>query len=380
MSSFACGVSREPFDAIVVGNGFAGLMGALSLTRQAALRGVSLRVALVGPEGNQFFTPGLYEAIESDDPALACIPFSARLPRSITFIEGKGRVHALPSASSGCWEVKVESHVSSPRTLRSPHVLLATGALRGRTESLSPLASWHDWQRLREGLRAAGRVSVVGGGVSGVELAASLACALPSARITLRERRDSLLTGAPSALKHVCRLALERMGIECVLGQSGDVPEADVSLDARGPWNDISRLENLLGPAFAPLLAKGAFDPETFCLRVTPTLQVPLEEGLWALGDLAQFPDAAPSAQAAVQLAHQWAASVLRVRAGAQPFPARVLDLGIVVRLGPRQAAGVVRIPGRGAHVLTGVAAQAAKAAVRVKYLAELALAGRGFF
>jgi NADH dehydrogenase FAD-containing subunit len=369
----------EPYDAIVVGNGFAGVVGALSLTRQAALRGVALRVALIGPDSAQFFTPGLYEAIESDDPTLASISLPGRLPRSVEYIEGTGRLEAMPSMASGAWQVRVESPPFASRLLRASHVLLATGALRGRSKSLDPLTSWNDWLQLRGRLRAARSVIVVGGGVSGVELAASLRSALPSpsVRVTLVERNETILMGLPEAFTRACRSILQELGVAIITGRTADLPDADVSLDARGPWNEASRLETLLGPAYAPISHQGGFEADTLRVRVMPTQRVPAEEGLWALGDLAHLPGTASSAQAATQLAHQWAATVLRVRAGERPFKARVLDLGLVLRLGPHHAVGLVRVPGLGPRVVTGAVAQGLKATVRAKYFAELALAGR---
>ena len=198
------------------------------------------------------------------------------------------------------------------------------------------------------------RVAVVGGGATGVELAAELYNAAKALRhyglevfdesrleVTIIEAGPRILPGLPEALAEAARAQLEALGVKVLVGRrvvevtgdavitaQGDRIQADIRVWAagvRGPdvLKDIAGLEHT--PANQ--------------LLVRPTLQTTMDDRIFAIGDCCSCIDAQtgrpipPRAQAAHQMASVTYDNLLRLMDGRDLIPMVYHDYGSLVSL-----------------------------------------------
>lgn len=220
---------------------------------------------------------------------------------------------------------------------------------------------------------------IVGGGATGVELAAELSGAadeiasygmqlrrlgLPL-RITVLEAGDTLLAGLPREIAAHARADLLGRGVDvrtgakvaevradCVLLKDGERLAADLAVWAAGVQGPLV-LEGL----------DGLETNERRQLRVRTTLQTTVDDDIFALGDCAccqpdpERPPVPPRAQAAQQQAQLLARSLKRRLAGRPPLPFRYHDRGTIVSLGREQAVGSMRTGAGRRYTIGGLGA-----------------------
>jgi dihydrolipoamide dehydrogenase len=254
------GGEAERFDAVVIGAGAGGLTVAFGLAR------IGRRVALA--EGG---------AVGGDCTNVGCIPsktlldLAARLRASglepgseawaaaaadalvevrrrrdalrehetaqlerepgLTLLRGRARL-----TSEGLVEVAVGE---GTRRLRSPRVVLATGAraLRIELPGLPPERVWTNHE-LFEATAPPAHLAVLGGGPIGVEMATAFARL--GSRVTLVEALPRLLSGSEPEASAIVEAALRRLGVDVRVGVRAVGFEADggtlrlASADAAG--------------------------------------------------------------------------------------------------------------------------------------------------
>ncbi|WP_170403454.1 NAD(P)/FAD-dependent oxidoreductase [Ruegeria arenilitoris] len=270
------------------------------------------------------------------------------------------------------------------RTLNYDHLVMALGSeprtfgIPGIEENCFFLDTLHQAHRYRDALfehclridtapDAAQKqlhISVIGGGATGVELAAELTQAIrhltrygfdafdpeKNVKVRLIEAAPRLLPVLDEKLSKKAQTRLEELGVEvrtsCKVQKV--LPGGSIQLD-----DDIclqSDITAWVAGIGAPDSLNKLFEEEslnTGFLAVRETLQVENAEGIWALGDCARLVDAGvgrplpPKAQVASQQAEHLATELCRVLlSSAKPRPFRHQDRGSLVNLGGHSTIG----------------------------------------
>lgn len=231
-------------------------------------------------------------------------------------------------------------------------VVITSGAVpapppvEGAADNAWQLGSAGDAIALRERLASAGSVVIVGGGATGVQLAAEIVSRHPDRQVTVIEAGPRLLPGEPRRLGHGAARILRTARVDVRIATpvesvtASGVRLADgTSLDGVVLWAGGWR------PTGAALLPTAPVTNGR--LRVDPDLQVVGHPGIFAAGDVAHHLDVAGrplpmSAQIAVQAgAAAGRNAVTWSRSGHTRRP-RLLELGRVVQMGA--ASGVARV------------------------------------
>lgn len=242
-------------------------------------------------------------------------------------------------------------------------------------------------------------IAIVGGGATGVELAAELTGAageiasygrelrrlgLPL-RISLIEAGDRLLASVPQGLGRKAGEDLAARGVDIrvqakvaevcadsVLLKGGERIAADLVVWAAG----------VQGPEVLEKL-DGLVTNDRRQLLVRPTLQTTVDDDIFAFGDCASCtpgPDdkpVPPKAQAAQQQALLLTRSLQRRLAGKPPLRFSYRDRGTIVSMGPEQALGEVRTAHGRRYVLRGIRARFGYWLLYRRHLAVLVGAAR---
>jgi NADH dehydrogenase len=280
---------------LILGGGFAGVWAALAAARQRKRHGAQVTISVVSPTSVFGIRPRFYE----DDLEHARIELSRVLePVGVEHIVGK----AVALDAQAC-EVALETG-----SLRYDALVLATGSALvrpaipggGLAHSVDDFAAAQALCMHLEALsRAAPRagastVVVVGGGFTGIELAAELSERLSRlfghgvARVVLVERSEHVAPEFGQRARAVIREALESLGVRCITATSVSEIGHDFVKLATGErieamtavWTGGVR-PNQLGGSVA-----GATD-SLGRVRVDANLQVLETPNIWAAGDVA---------------------------------------------------------------------------------------------
>jgi len=361
---------REPERAqiVVVGGGFGGLFTAMSLAGAGD-------VTLVGSEDHFLHTPMLYEYLSGEVEAWHIAPhYKELLDERVRFVQG-----AVTGVDFGAREVEVAGRV---RRLHYDYLVLSVGAitnfwgvegaeryampfrkirhaddLRRRMietlDRIQPDAAPQDTQR-------AATFVVVGAGASGVELSTKMADLLTDAfrrrglrgdpRVVVVEMGKEVVPGMDAGLRGLVEKELHEKRIElhtetrvvrvlprgAVIEHGGEERE----IEAAGVvWTAGVRINPLVEKLDVERNNRGQ-------IVVEPSLQVRGREGVFALGDIAFFPDVVPTLAGTAQLAFQQsslvAANVQALIDGGVPSRGRFEELGEAVSLGTETAAVLV--------------------------------------
>jgi len=207
-------------------------------------------------------------------------------------------------------------------------------------------------------------VAIVGGGATGVELAAELRHAAiqladygldgirpADMRITLVEAGPRLLPALPETISRAVEQALKSIGVEVLTGTRVREVRADALVtDRGGPIQAALKVwaAGIRAPAFLRDL-DGLATNRLNQLLVGPTLQTTLDEDIFALGDCAACPMAPddaglvpPRAQAAHQQASLLAKSLALQLRGKPLLVYRYRDFGSLVSLSQFTAVGML--------------------------------------
>jgi NADH dehydrogenase len=200
---------------------------------------------------------------------------------------------------------------------------------------------------------------VVGGGSTGVEVAAELEdllrsahrtfATLPSPRVVLVHSRSYVVPEFGERLGRYATKKLTQAGVRVVLGRRLTRVDADrVELDD-GDVIRTATVVSTVGNAPHPILKRldGALD-ERGWLKPDATLAVPGLDRIWALGDVASIVDPRTgqpmpaTAQHAVREGPHAARNILAVLAGRSPTPFTYNQQGMLVSLGRFRGVGEI--------------------------------------
>lgn len=363
-------------DHVIVGGGAGGLLLAARLGRRLGPD----RVLLIDRSVTHVWKPVLNEiGAGTRDSHQEALPYPL-LARRNRFRFAVGELSALDPAARRLTLAPIRdedgAEVVPERTVAFRRLVLATGAgtnlfgTEGAAERAFRLEDADDARRFNRRLTTAFlgaafseervlRIAIVGGGPTGVELAAEIHAAhadlLESLAgdqrfvldLTVLEMAPEILGGLPEPVTDRARAALKRLGVRLMTETTverihpngldtsdGPIP-ADLTVWAAGTQADE---------------ANTRFGLETGKLNqfvVNDRLETSGPD-IWAIGDCAQAPGPGgkplpPRAQVAAQQA-AWLADVLLDRRSG-PFVHR--ERGSLVSLGPDDTAGTVRAPGR---------------------------------
>jgi demethylphylloquinone reductase len=349
---------------VIAGGGFGGIFTALELDD-------SFDITLLSDSDHFLFKPLLYEYLSGEVEAWHIAPtYEELLDRHIKVAP------ALAAVDFSNWTVSLTNNSS----LEYDALVLALGAttnyagVPGAAEFALPFRELAHADRLRERMvaaldrippdlppqdvRSALTFAIVGGGASGVELATKMADLLQDAfrrralhgepRVLVIEMGDKLVPGMGDEIREYVEGALRESRVEAhTLTKVVKVSETSVTIEHGGAHTEIPTAAVVWvgGVQINPLI--NGFDLEKTTrglIKVHPTLQSVTHETVFALGDIAFVPDAAPTLAGTAQLALQEARLVARnvatyLHGGEELETRHFEELGEAVSLGTERAA-----------------------------------------
>lgn len=290
----------------IVGGGFGGLYCALALHRRLQRAAHRVEITLVEPRDRFTFTPLLYELLTGELQPWEISPSYQRLLAHTS-------VHLCHDWVETIDRTQRTLTLRQGNTLNYDYLVVAVGSrLRpptvvGDRGQALPFATLQDCRQLDQRLAQLEgqlrslpiQVVVAGAGASGVELACKLADRLGQrGQVVILDRRGEILRAYPERLRRAAIQALGRRGVEVRLGAAIQRVEADQVLyhyqdqPCTQPadvvvWTVGTVPHPWLGPASPKPSALGQ------CL-VLPTLQLPEDERVFVLGDMAAMPAPGP--------------------------------------------------------------------------------------
>ena len=361
---------------VIIGGGFGGIFTALDLND-------SCDITLVSDTDHFLFKPLLYEYLSGEVEAWHIAPQYDEL------LDDKVKV--IRSGVTGIDFSGGSVSLAGSETLAYDVLLLAVGAttnyagVPGAAELSIPFRLLEDADRLRQRMvealdcippnlppqdvRQALTFAVVGGGASGVELSTKMADLLNDAfarralhgepRVLLVEMGDRLVPGMGDEIRNFVEGALHQSRVEVhTLTRVVRVAADSVTIEHEGTHNEIpsAAVVWVAGVQINPLIEALALDRTARGLiRVHPTLQTTSYENVFALGDIAYVPDAAPTlagtAQLALQEARLAARNIQALTSGEKLQTKHFEELGEAVSLGTERAAVLAGGKAFGGHL-----------------------------
>ncbi len=334
---------------VILGAGYAGVRAAQTLTARLE----EMEVVLIDRHLGQEILTEMYKvAAGHREPARVEIPLHRLLPhhRNLRIVQADierldwRRREVLTSRAAIAYESLLVCLGATPEYYAVP------GA-REHALTLQYLDSAVRVRRRLERLarRGGGHVVIVGGGLTGVELASEIASGHPGRfHLTLAQAAASILPDEEPRLAAYAERVLERVDIDVRRGESvRRVGEGGVQLSSGALlpadlvlWTGGVRGNPLPQEAGLPVDGRGR-------LRVLGTLEVDGCPGIFAAGDVAAVPGPdghalPPTAQLAVQEGFRAARNIVRVMRGQEPQPLQVRILGMAASLG--RGRGIARL------------------------------------
>jgi len=349
---------------VILGGGFGGLFTALDLSGKG-------EVTLVSDEDHFLFKPMLYEYLSGEVEAWHIAPEykelleeNARVIRGVVTridlqahrvdLDGKRSLNydvlvLTLGAVTNYWGVEGAERFTLPfRTIVDANQLR-----RRMTEALDHIQPDSAPQDTRSALTFA----VVGGGASGVELSTKMADLLRDAvkrralrgepRVLVIEMTDRLVPGMGEEIRQYVEHALEKARVEVhTQTRVARVSDHTLTIEHNREETEIktSGVVWVAGVRVNPLIEGLDVEKDRRGLiLVEPTLQVRGHENVFALGDLAFYPDVAPTlagtAQLALQQSHLCARNIRAFLHGEELKSKHFVELGEAVSLGTEHAA-----------------------------------------
>lgn len=350
---------------VIVGGGFGGLFTALEL-------GSNCAVTLISDSDHFLFTPMLYEYLSGEVEQWHIAPkYRELLDEDVKVIEDNVanvdlEAQTISLKNSG------ESHPYDVLVMAVGGVTSYAG-VAGAAEHAIPFRKIADADKLRQIMvdaldhvppdlppqdtQRALTFAVVGAGASGVELATKMADLLRDAfkrralrgepRVLVIEMGDRVVPGMGDELRELVNDALRQSHVEVhTLTRVVRVGDKSLAFEHNGEETEIETAAVVWagGVRMNPLVESLAIEKTNRGLIVvSPTLQVPSRPNVFALGDIAFFPDATPTLAGTAQLALQQAGLLARnIKAfvsGGELQTKHFEELGEAVSLGTERAA-----------------------------------------
>lgn len=370
-------VSDKPHQLAVVGGGIAGLEIASKLPRR--IGGTSIAVTLIDREPAYVWKPMLHTiAAGTTDVSQQQTSYVAQA-RNRRFVFEPGELKGIDRKERKVYLNPLEideRRILPERAISYDTLILAIGSQANdfgtpgvrehclTIDSRSQAMNFNRevMARMLEALAANStlHIAVVGGGATGVELAAELvqltevtahygaAGLRDQVKVTLLESRPNLLGAFPDRVAVAARERLERLGVAVLTGARVVAAEAGCLRLADG--SQISAELRVWAAGVKASDACAAFDglevTRNNQIVVGPTLQTTLDSRIFAVGDCSSLSggDAGKPLPPAAQVAHQQASHLIRHLPGwlegraLPPFTYR--DFGSIVSLGGYGAYG----------------------------------------
>ncbi|MDF0532127.1 FAD-dependent oxidoreductase [Tsukamurella sp. 8F] len=293
----------------VVGAGYAGTIAANRLARQAP----SAQVTVVNPRADFVHRVRLHQRIAGNDDAT--VPLRRMLAPSVALRIGS--VDKIGDGSVSLADGDVVGHdyllYAAGGAVRAPSGTVAVGELESADEARAALAALPD----------GARVTVVGGGLTGVETAAEVAEARPG--LAVRLVSDEIAPSVGPAARQRILDVLDDLGVQVEVGRYS--PDgADLVL-----WAIASTVSGLAE-------ASGLAVDEAGRAIVDPYLRSVSDPRVFAVGDAAAVPKARLACATAMPAGSHAAGNLARIAAGRELEPFAIGYAGQCVSLG-RQAA-----------------------------------------
>ena len=357
-------MARTKSKIVIIGGGFGGLFTALELAGAG-------EVTLINDEDHFLFKPMLYEYLSGEVEAWHIAPDCRDLLEGkASFVKGvvdaidlDGRAVRLTGGASISYDILVFS----------PGATTNFAGVPGAEQFSVPFRSLDNANHLRRRMtevldriqpdaapqdtRAALTFVVVGGGASGVELSTKMADLLRDAvkrralhgepRVVVVEMADRLVPGMGEEIRKFVEDALEETRVEVHTNTRVVKVTADsITLDHNQRQTELatSGVVWVAGVRPSPLLESLNIEHDRRGLiPVEPTLQLRGRPEVFALGDIAFYPEVAPvlagTAQLAFQQSHLCAQNVRAFIEGRELKSKKFVELGEAVSLGTEHAA-----------------------------------------
>lgn len=316
---------------VIVGAGYAGISAAKRLARGAA------KVTMVNPRADFVERIRLHQLVAGTHSAR--LPLRSLLPASVTLLQG---VAESVDTERGTLALTDGESVGFDYLIYAVGSRSRLDAVPGASEhavTVGGLAEAYVTRERIADLSSGSSITIVGGGLTGVELAAELA--------ELNNHAVRLVTDGPIAAsvsdngRDYIRQYLSALGVELLEHTAvSEVQEAKIVLaDGRTLRSELSVLTAMFE---VPTLARDSgLDVGTDdTLRVDRSLVSTSQPRVVGAGDASRI-DGAPlrmSCQAALPLGAHAAETVLRLIEGVEPKPVRPKFTGQCISLGRRSA------------------------------------------
>ncbi|HXM34511.1 MAG TPA: NAD(P)/FAD-dependent oxidoreductase [Pyrinomonadaceae bacterium] len=322
---------------LIIGGGFGGLFTALELAGH-------VDVTLLSEEDRFTFRPLLYEYLSGEvEEWHIAPPYHELIDERINFVQA--RATDLDLSARKCIATDPESLESA---IEYDVLVIAVGGqtnyagVPGAQENSLSFRGIDDADRLRQRMvdaldrippdlppqdvRSAVTFAVVGGGASGVELSTKMADLLTDAfarralkgepRVLVIEMGDRVVPGMGADIREHVERALHLSRVEVhTLTRVVRVSEASVTIEHEDTQSEIAAAGIVWvgGVRVNPLIGNMQVEKtRNGLLKVTPTLQIPAHDNVFALGDIAHFEDADAPLAGTAQLAFQESALAAR--------------------------------------------------------------------
>jgi NADH dehydrogenase len=353
---------------LIVGGGFGGVFTALELAGAG-------EVTLVGTEDHFLFTPMLYEYLSGEVEAWHIAPqYKELLDEDVRFIRG--------DVTDIDFEKREATIAGRTERIAYDVLVLAVGGItnyagvEGAEEYAMPFRKLAHADRLRQRMvealdrvppdaapqdaRRALTFAVVGAGASGVELSTKMADLLRDAferralrgepRVMIIEMGDQVVPGMGDEIRVFVEDALKKSRVEMhTRTRVKSVTATGLTFEHDGELTSMEAAAVVWtgGVRINPLIEKLELEKDRRGLvLVEPTLQARGHEHVFALGDIAFFPDATPTLAGTAQLALQEAGlaadNVKALLAGRELRTKHFQELGEALSLGTEHAAVLV--------------------------------------
>jgi NADH dehydrogenase len=349
---------------VIVGGGFGGLFTALELSKSAD-------VTLVVDSDHFVFTPMLYEYFSGEVEAWHIGPrFDELLDSDVRIVTERAI-----SVDFGAQTVALENQ----ETLNYDVLVLAVGGVTnyagvpGAEEFALPFRKIEHADELRrlmvnaldrippemppQDVRRELTFALVGAGASGCELSTKMADLLVDAfkrralhgepRVMLLEMGDKVVPGMGQEIRELVEEALRESHVEVhTLTRVVSVTKDGLTFEHEGNEEHVKTacVVWLGGVRMNPLIEKLEVEKnKRGLIAIRPTFQLTQHDNVFALGDIAYYPDAAPTLHGTAQLAFQEAGvvgnNIKALLDGKELRSKHFEELGEAISLGTERAA-----------------------------------------
>jgi demethylphylloquinone reductase len=344
-------LQARPPHICIVGGGFGGLYTALYLQKYRHLRDQGCQITLVEPRDQFLFTPLLYEVLTQELAAWEIAPTYSSLiaGTNINWQQTSAQTIDLDAQQVG---------LTNGQTLSYDYLVVALGAqnrpltIPGVAEHALTFRTLSDaltLQKRLDQLSAAQHpvhVNIIGGGVSGIELATKIADRFSvkrPAQINLIERGDTLMKPMRQGLRQAALKALQKRQVNLYYNtelQSLSHDHLTIRQNHQSQTLPTHLTLWVAGTEPTPWLGQRPILQNDWGQCLTrPTLQLVDYPQVFMLGDSSAPPSPIPNtAQAAYQAADTVAHNLAALTRKRKPKPFRYLHLGDMLTLGKGNA------------------------------------------